>query len=372
MVSVLLDATSIPATRGGVARYIAGLLQGLDEGGTALTVVVKGADRAWLSERAPGHRYVVAPGLVSVRPLRLLWEQLGLPVLARRLDLDRLHCPHYTFPLVWAGRSVVTLHDATFFSDPAAHGRLKRTFFRTWIRLARRWSRSTLTPSQATATEISRFVPRGVPSAVAPLGVDRELFHRPDAAELGAFRAAHGLSPDDRWIAFLGTVEPRKSVPALIRAHERLLSTRPGTPPLLVAGGLGWDTEAVASLRSAGDRPEAPLRYLGYLPLEQLAAFLGGSVVVVYPSTGEGFGLPVLEAMASGGAVLTTRRLAVPEVAGDAAAYTEPDDASIERALAALLDDDAERSRLVADGERRSADFTWRRCAAIHETVYTA
>ncbi|WP_423918426.1 glycosyltransferase family 4 protein [Frigoribacterium sp. 2-23] len=369
--SVLVDATSIPPNRGGVARYIAGLLQGLDEADVSVSVVVKRGDRSWLSGVAPGHRYVDAPRLVRARPVRLAWEQLGLPLLARRLGVAVLHCPHYTFPLGAARRSVVTLHDATFFSDPAAHSRLKRVFFRTWITLARRWTRATVTPSQATADEIHRYVPSAIPNAVAPLGVDRSVFHPATDDAMADFRRAHGLSPDDRWIAFLGTVEPRKSVPALIDAHAALTASVKGTPPLLVAGGLGWDESAVHILRAAGDVPGAGLRYLGYLPLDQLSAFLGGSELVVYPSTGEGFGLPVLEAMASGGAVLTTRRLALPEVAGDAAAYSEPDAESLHHGMKALLADDERRRSLVLNGLERSAGFTWRACAEAHQVVYS-
>jgi glycosyltransferase involved in cell wall biosynthesis len=371
-VPVLVDATSIPENRGGVARYITGLLQGLDQSGSPVTVVTKSADREWLRATAPGHRYLDAPSLTASRPGRLVWEQLGLPLLARRLGVALVHSPHYTFPLLWARRSVVTLHDATFFSDPAAHGRVKRSFFRTWTRLARLLAFRTVAPSAATADEIERFVRRGHRTAVAHLGVDRGVFHVPSEGDVERFRGAHGIPQGERWIAFLGTVEPRKSVPALVEAHARLSSARGDVAPLLVAGGLGWDDEATALLRAAGDVPGSSLRHLGYLPLEELAAFLGGSDVVVYPSTGEGFGLPVLEAMACGGTVLTTRRLALPEVAGDAAAYAEPDADSLERALGDLLDDPRERSRLASAGTRRAAEFTWRACADAHRAVWAS
>ena len=104
----------------------------------------------------------------------------------------------------------------------------------------------------------------------------------------------------------------------------------------------------------------------GYLPVEQLAPLLGGAQVVAYPSLGEGFGLPVLEAMACGATVLTTRRLALPEVGGDAVAYTEPDAASIASALKQLLDDPAERQRLGEAAIKRAAGFTWDACAEAH------
>ncbi|GGL66036.1 glycosyl transferase [Curtobacterium citreum] len=369
---VLVDATSIPPNRGGVARYISGLLAGLQETGSTVDVVVKRADLAWLRALAPEHRYHQAPGWTARRPARLVWEQTGLPALLRRVGATTLHSPHYTFPVIRASRTVVTLHDATFFSDPAAHARTKVAFFRTWTRLARRFARATVAPSAATVGELDRLAGTARrPTAVAHLGVDAAVFHAPSSAEVTAFRHAHGLGDGDDWIAFLGTVEPRKRIPELIAAHRALGDA--DVPPLLVAGGLGWDDTAVRELRTAGDRPGAPLRYLGYLPLEELRAFLGGARVVVYPSTAEGFGLPVLEAMACRADVLTTRRLAIPEVGGDAVTYTDPDAGPIRADLAALLADDPDGPARTARRDRaaaRAAGFTWAACARVHLGVY--
>ena len=108
----------------------------------------------------------------------------------------------------------------------------------------------------------------------------------------------------------------------------------------------------------------------GYLDLDHLRGFLGGAVVVAYPSLGEGFGLPVLEAMACHAPVLTTQRLALPEVGGNAVAYTEPDTASIAAALGALLDDAALRAAIAAAGLARSARFTWAASAGAHLESY--
>ncbi|MGH3857570.1 MAG: glycosyltransferase, partial [Pseudonocardiaceae bacterium] len=108
----------------------------------------------------------------------------------------------------------------------------------------------------------------------------------------------------------------------------------------------------------------------GYLPLAELSGFLGGAAVVAYPSRGEGFGLPVLEAMAAGAAVLTTRRLAIPEVGGDAVAYCGIDAEDIAAGLVGLLDDPARRAELSAAGQRRAKDFSWAVSAARHREAY--
>jgi glycosyltransferase involved in cell wall biosynthesis len=370
---VLFDATSIPPNHGGVARFISGLLAGLEQNGELVDVVAKRHDIPALHAVAPGHRYVVAPSFVSQRGGRFIWEQTGLPALARRRHADVIYSPHYTFPLVAGARRVVTLHDATFFSSPEAHSRLKGLFFRSWIRWANARADRLVAASRATADEVQRYVPRAQGTIdVAYLGVDPAVFAPPTPRAIDQARSEIGLKPDQPWIAFLGTIEPRKNIPALIAAHAALREADPTTPVLVLSGARGWDESANAALdRNAELPPEArPVIEAGYLPLELLSAFLGGSELVVYPSLGEGFGLPVLEAMSSGAAVLTTRRLSIPEVGGDAVDYAEPDAASLATGMRALLDDPDRRARLAAAGLARSARFTWSECAAVYSRAF--
>jgi glycosyltransferase involved in cell wall biosynthesis len=140
-------------------------------------------------------------------------------------------------------------------------------------------------------------------------------------------------------------------------------------PPALVLAGVGgWSEE----LDDAVARVPSSLRLIrpGYLPFADLPGFLGGALVVAAPSRGEGFGLPVLEAMACGAPVLTTYRASLPEVGGDAVAYTEPDADSIAVALRALLDDPERRAALAASGYARAQQFTWAASAAAHVASY--
>lgn len=356
--SVLIDGTAMPLDLGGVGRYVEGLLGALGPLDLDLAIVVRPEHRQHITSVAPGAAVVVGPRWLRVKPLRFAWEQLGLPVLARRLGSDVVHSPHYTFPLLRRRGSVVTLHDATFFSDPQWHSVAKRLFFTTWTRLALRSGRPCVVPSDASAREFRRHVPR-VRSTLTttPLGVDFQVFHAPGPDETLAFRAAHGLAGAERWVAFLGTIEPRKNVGPLIRAHERLRRERDDVPTLLVSGARGWDDDAVAELDRVADG--GAVRELGYLPLDQLRSLLGAAEFVVYPSSGEGFGLPVLEALACGACVLTTDRLSLPEVAGDAAEYTEPDEEALLDALRRLVSDRARRVELRDRAVPRARLFTW-------------
>lgn len=374
--TVLLDATAVPEELGGVGRYLEDLVPELARR-VALVIVAQHDAVGFWSSLAPSAKVVPAPRAVSGRAARLIWEQTGLPRIARRERCDVLHSPHYTMPLRSPVPVVVTLHDATFFSDPHLHSRLKVAFFRAFTRLSLRRAAALVVPSAATRTELERLVsPRAARCHVVHHGVDRTRFRPPTTDEIAAARDTVGASS---WVTFLGTIEPRKNVPALIRgflaARDRLATAHAGRagaseaagPVLVLAGAPGWDDE-VAGLVAQSDA----VRPLGYVDADLLPGLLGGAAVVAYPSLGEGFGLPVLEGMACGAAVLTTRRLALPEVGGDAVAYTETDAPAIADALTDLLDDPERRAELGRRALDRASRFGWDSAADAHVEAYRA
>jgi glycosyltransferase involved in cell wall biosynthesis len=366
---VLVDATAVPADRGGVGRYVDELLPALVEEGAELVVAVQAHDVGYYRTLLPGVELLPAPAAAARPPVRLAWEQAGLPALVRRSRADVLHSPHYTMPLAVRRPVVTTLHDATFFTHPEVHLPVKRHFFRTWTRVSLRRATRCITPSAATRDELVRVAgARAERIDVAHLGVDARRFHVPSEGERAAVREHLGVSGP--YVAFLGTLEPRKNAAALVRGWVQAVAGTAQPPALVLAGGRGWDDEIE---RAAAEVP-AGLTLLrpGYLPLELLAGLLGEAEVVAYPSLGEGFGLPVLEAMACGAAVLTTRRLSLPEVGGDAVAYTEPEPPAIAAALRGLLDDPGRRGELGAAARARAAQFDWRACARAHLRSYSA
>jgi glycosyltransferase involved in cell wall biosynthesis len=365
---VLIDATAVPADRGGVGRYVDSLVAALDNDGARVTVVCQPRDARLYDQLAAGARIIPAAQSTATRTARLTWEQTTLPRLIRRLGIDVVHSPHYTMPLANPVASVVTLHDATFFTDAVLHSSVKARFFRAWTVTALRRASLCVVPSQATADELAKVAQvRAAELEIIQHGVDSERFHPPSPEEVRAARDAVGLG-DTPYVAFLGALEPRKNVPALIRGFAHAVAGRPNPPALVLAGQPGWDSQVERALDAVPHR----LRVIraGYLPFDTLAGFLGGAELVAYPSLGEGFGLPVLEAMACGVAVLTTRRLSLPEVGGDAVAYCGVGAGDVAAAIAELLDDPSRRSVLASAAQRRAKEFSWATTAGQHREAY--
>ena len=368
MPRVLVDATAVPADRGGVGRYVDGLVHALAAAGADLALACQRADSERYARLAPRADIVPGPPAISHRPARLAWEQTGLAKVADQVRAEVVHSPHYTMPLRAGRPVVVTVHDLTFFTDSGLHTAVKGTFFRSATRTALRRAARVIVPSKATRDELVRVLDADATEVdVAYHGVDTETFHLPSAEEKARVAARLGLGQRP-YVAFLGTLEPRKNVPALVRGWVRAVADRPDPPALVLAGGSGWDSEVDAAVASVP--PHLTVLRPGYLRFADLPGYLGGALVVAYPSFGEGFGLPVLEAMACGAAVLTTPRLSLPEVGGDAVAYTQPDPETIARDLAALLDDPERRAVLGRAGHDRAREFTWAASAEAHLASY--
>jgi glycosyltransferase involved in cell wall biosynthesis len=314
----------------------------------------------------------MAPNLRTVLgrsgALRRRWWTIGLPLHVHENRLPLFHGTNYMVPLWQRCMTVVTIHDLSLLLHSETHRedlvqRAKRRL-PTMTRIASH----ILTDSEAVKKEICQHL------AVSP--------HKITAVPLAARRAfapvphdqasetRRRLGVEDKFILFVGTVEPRKNLLTLVRAFDELLRTTDLQPQLVVAGQKGWLTD---DLYAHVEQSEIKNRILftGYVSDEDLASLYSSCTVSVYPSLYEGFGLPPLEAMACGAPVITSRIPVIMETASGAARLVEPTDLQeLTAALVELLTDQKAREHYASVGRQRSAEFTWERTARQTLDVY--
>jgi glycosyltransferase involved in cell wall biosynthesis len=252
--------------------------------------------------------------------------------------------------------AVPIVYDLTTFAPTMRPNRRSTVIEHATLGLAVRRSAALVAISQATADMLIERFPRAAgKTTVALLGVSPALGSAIEEAELEQL-------PAPGFVLAVGTLEPRKNLPRLVAAYSALPEALRASHPLVVVGALGWETgRTLDALRSLGER----CSMLGYVSDAALAELYRRCAVFCYPSLGEGFGLPVLEAMAAGAAVVTSNISSLPEVGGDAVEYVDPDDIqSIASGLGRVLGDEARRVELETRAPARAAEFSWERFAA--------
>jgi glycosyltransferase involved in cell wall biosynthesis len=318
-----------------------------------------------LTARPAPHRWTLyfrdapAPGLIAdtphttqrVIPFPRAWTHLRLAgaVTADRPDL--LWVPAHTLPFAFRGRACVTLHDLGYLHFPAAHPARQRAY----LDITTRWSAAraavVLADSRATADDLVRHyrIPADKIRVVYP-GCDT-----PPVGDIGAVRSAYALP--ERYFLFIGTLQPRKNIAALVAAYRHWCAAHPDDPAgLVLAGGRGW----LYTPDWIGDNADGRITLPGYVDDADKGALYAGALALVFPSLYEGFGFPVLEAMACGTPVIASNTSSLPELAGDAALLVDPGSPhAIADAIHHISSDAGLRASLIEAGHRQAARFTW-------------
>jgi glycosyltransferase involved in cell wall biosynthesis len=286
-------------------------------------------------------------------PIYSVREQIAL---VRRVpkNVDVFWSPHYNIPLAWRGRLVVTIHDLAHIALPEfVNGAHRRAYARFMFHRISRSADAIMTDSEFTRGEFERLVGiRRAEPEVVHLGVDRAWFEVPPSP-----------APHPRpYLLYVGNVKPHKNLGRLLEAFGGVASRIPCD--LLILGRNEGFLSEDPGARAAADRLAPRVRLLGELPQEMLRRYVSHAEAVVLPSLYEGFGLPPLEAMASGRPAIVSRAASLPEVCGDAALYFDPlDPASIADAILRVLGDPELRETLRRRGVERARQFTWDRSA---------
>jgi glycosyltransferase involved in cell wall biosynthesis len=356
----------------GVSRYTEALVRELPSLAPEDTFVVFTSPGDIPTDRGFDPRTEWVPSrLPTDKPVaRIGWEQTAGATIARRHHLDVIHAPVNVVPIIAGAPRIVTIHDLAFHLYPEQYPGPKQRYLRVMTRLSVRRAARVIAVSNATRADVIRLygadparvvtVPNGVSSEYQPLSAD----------EVSRFRHQQGL--DGPFILFVGTIQPRKNLETLLRAYARV-GAETGWP-LVIAGAAGWDYESVfATARelglTGGERDR--VRFVGFIEPETLPHWYNAAGIVVYPSLYEGFGLPLLEAMACGTPVIGADASSLPEVVGEAGLLVPPKDVdALGRAMLTLTRSDELRDELRERGLRRATEFSWRRTATETLAVY--
>ncbi|MDR3636191.1 MAG: glycosyltransferase family 1 protein [Isosphaeraceae bacterium] len=306
------------------------------------------------------------PGAGRVR--RILWEQLRLGAIVNEGPYDLLHAPGYVAPM-WVKKPVVlTVHDLFALTCPQWCARLNRWHYGMLLPASIRRAAHIIVPSQATRQALRAIVPRlRVNVSVIPFGVRPDLHRVHEAAALEGVRKRYALP--DQYILYVGNLEPRKNVVGMLQAYSAYRDAHRGEYRLVLVGRQRFGARAGRLATLLGLRESVHLP--GYIADDDLAAVYSMASVLFFPSLEEGFGFPVLEAMACGVPVITSRRGSIPEVAGDDVVFVDPADVhDMARTLARVLGDSDLRENLSARGLKRAARYTWENAACLTEQVY--
>jgi glycosyltransferase involved in cell wall biosynthesis len=372
----------IPAD-GGIGRYVEGLTRALlaqaatgEHTADELVLFTGGRTPPWLSQSlqpfGPGsalpqirvERYA-GRGHATIRANVFLGPRLA------RMGVQLFHSPDTLgFPLT-SGRRVAlvaTIHDLIPWIFPQTVTRTHRWIRCTILPLIIRRADRLIVDSLATAQDLLERFPESKDKVrVVYLGVDPRFAPAP-AEEVATLRSRFGLPPE--YLLYLGTLSPRKNLDRLFEAYAILRQEQGDVPPLVIAGKPGWLWEPIIQ-RVRDLRLETGVTFCGFVPDTDLPALLTGAIAFLLPSLYEGFGLPILEAMACGTPVLTSNRSSLPEVGGDAALFVDPmDPAAIAEGIRRLVDETVYRENLARRGLKQAHAFRWEDTARRTFAVY--
>ncbi len=310
--------------------------------------------------------HVIACDIYPGKKLKnLLWEQFTLPRLAKKYKVDLLHSPANMAPLFYSGKSIITIYDVCFVVNPQWYSFLFRTWY-TWIipKLARKAAK-VITDSNNSRNDILKFCKVEISKiCLVYWAVDESFLDNYKQKKLDP-----KTEKSEDYILFVGSVEPRKNINTLLSAYERMRTSHPEiTTKLMIVGG---ENPIFANQPLAVDRYKDDIIIKGFVGEKQLRAYYRGAKLVAYPSLYEGFGLPPLEAMASGTPVVTSNTSSLPEVVADAAITLHPYDvAGLADWLYRLITDEALQNELVTKGLKQVRRFSWYRVARGVLNVY--
>jgi glycosyltransferase involved in cell wall biosynthesis len=371
-----VDQVQFPLT--GIGRYAYELALGLQKTGINKLKFLRGTriqtTLASPSDTAPLSQLSQLKSLAKKSQLAVSMYRKVNPWLKAQalkgLEDHVFHGPSYYLP-PFGGQSVVTIHDLSIFQWPQCHPPERVSYMRAEIELSLKRATALITDTEFTRQEVSKYFGWSLDRVYAVPLASGPAFRLHAQHELKPILNQFGLKPQG-YTLFTGTIEPRKNIGLLLDAYAQLSHATRLRWPLVVCGYQGWNSADLhVKLKTA--ESQGWLRYLGFVPNDDLPVLMAGARLFSFPSFYEGFGLPVLEAMACGVPVVCSNASTLPEVAGDAAGLHDPEDCDMLIALLQRgLEDEVWRAKATHAGLAQAAKYSWERCTKQTMDVYRA
>ena len=364
---IALDGRTIQDHFPGIGRYTYNLALGLTELGSDDIVLLHNQRDA--NSRFDLNLLRARAGLTTLEANSAYFspvEQWRIPRLVRRQRCSVYHSPYYLMPYLNPCPVVVTIHDLIPILYPQYFTAMQRVVFNVTVRLAARSARVVVADSEATAADLRRCLQLDSRKVRVVLAAADPSLTRPGEASIEGVRSAHGLAKP--YVLYVGSNKPHKNLTRLVEAWSQVKNR--GQADLVIAGAWdpAYDGPKIAAARLGIDRE---IRWLGSIPQAELAALYAGCAIFAFPSEYEGFGLPVLEAMACGAPVICSDRSSLPEVAGDAAIVVDPDEsAPWTEALERLLANTELRADMARRSLLRARQIRWAESARRMRSIY--
>jgi len=368
---IAIDLTSLPTQLVGVGSYAKNLITSLKkfDRENQYFIFVKKEHSNIFTINQNNINIIYQKNILRNKILRVLWEQFILPLYIKRLKIDLLHSIHYTIPLFAGCKVVVTFHDMTFFLYPKKHIFIKRIFFKLFIYISSWRANRLIAVSNNTKKDIIKFlhINNGKIDVVYEI-IDSK--YRPIKNESAIMKVKNKYKIFNKFILYVGTLEPRKNIVNLIQAYYKLISKNNATHQLVIVGKKGWHYQEIFKIvtKLNLNKGRGKIVFTGYVSEEELPFLYNAADVFVYPSLYEGFGIPPLEAMACGVPVISSDLSSIPEVIGEAGILINPYNIQdIYQALYKLLNDDKLKKELKYKGLKRAQEFSSEKLA--NETI---
>lgn len=360
--------TSTPKNKTGIGRYIKNLVETLDEvdKSNEYFLFIQDDDLNGFEIKSENfHIIPVISKILRKTYLRIIWEQLVLPIRLKRLNIDKILCPNFTAPYLSKTDKFCVFHDLTYFFLPEMHTPLKRELFKLYILMSARFAKSIITISENSKSDIVNHFPKlknkvtVTPLGAAPNFYNHNLFNSDDKF----IRRKYNLP--NKYILYVGTIEPRKNILNLIKGYEKLPIDIKSLYKLVLVGKKGWLYDDLFSyFENSIDKDN--IIFPGFVEEEDLPIVYKNAALFAYISHYEGFGIPLVESMACSTPMITSNTSSMKEIAKDVAILVNPNSpVEIANGITLILTNEQLKTKLVNGYEEKLKYYNWNNCAKI-------